>query len=124
MTTKSMLHSNAFNFLSFINNSVDPRTGQYTLGIELPELAANNLSGPSLPLHIGFNPMNTQDSGFGMGWTLNLTQYDPASNLLHLHTGESYKVTGSDASDGTGKVFKERKLRSFHFHDHGSGWRV
>ncbi|WP_210668880.1 hypothetical protein [Pseudomonas protegens] len=101
MTITSNTASNAFNFLSFVNNSVDPRTGQYTLGIELPELAANNLSGPSLPLHIGFNPMNTQDSGFGMGWTLNLTQYDPASNLLHLHTGESYKVTGSDASDGT-----------------------
>ncbi|WP_280342911.1 sugar-binding protein, partial [Pseudomonas sp. BN607] len=97
---------------------------QYTLGIELPELVANNLSGPSLPLHIGFNPMNTQDSGFGMGWTLNLTQYDPGTNLLHLHTGESFKVTGSDASDGTGKVFKERKLRSFHFHDHGAGYRV
>jgi len=124
MTTKSLVHSNAFNFLSFLNNSVDPRTGQYTLAIELPELVANNLSGPSLPLRIGFNPMNTQDSGFGMGWTLNLSQYDPATNLLHLHTGESFKVTGGDASDGTGKVFKERKLRSFHFHDHGTGYRV
>ena len=124
MTTTSNTASNAFNFLSFVNNSVDPRTGQYTLGIELPELVANNLCGPSLPLHIGFNPMNTQDSGFGMGWTLNLSQYDPATGLLHLHTGESFKVTGGDASDGTGKVFKERKLRSFHFHDHGTGYRV
>ncbi|WP_416466470.1 RHS repeat-associated core domain-containing protein [Pseudomonas sp. LFS044] len=124
MTITTNTASNAFNFLSFLNNSVDPRTGQYTLAIELPELVANNLSGPSLPLRIGFNPMNIQDSGFGMGWTLNLSQYDPATNLLHLHTGESFKVTGGDASDGTGKVFKERKLRSFHFHDHGTGYRV
>ncbi|MQG96575.1 hypothetical protein, partial [Pseudomonas sp. MN1F] len=105
MTTKSLLHSNAFNFLSFIVNSVDPRTGQYTLAIELPELVANNLAGPSLPLRIGFNPMNIEDSGFGSGWTLNLSQYTPADNMLHLHTGESFRVDGS-TDDGTGRLIK------------------
>ena len=67
MTTKSYIHSNAFNFLSFVAGSVDPRTGQYGLAIELPELPANQLSGPNLPLRIAFNPMNNQDSGFGVG---------------------------------------------------------
>ncbi|PVZ39487.1 RHS repeat domain-containing protein [Pseudomonas sp. CC120222-01a] len=123
MTTKSLLHSNAFNFLSFFDNSVDPRTGLYTLAIELPELVANNLAGPSLPLRIGFSPMNIEDSGFGRGWTLNLSQYTPADNMLHLHTGESFRVDGS-TDDGTGRLIKERKLRSFLFHDHGDGYRV
>lgn len=41
------LHSNAFNFMSFVQGSVDPRTGQYTLGIDLPELNANALCGPN-----------------------------------------------------------------------------
>ncbi|MEN5305399.1 RHS repeat-associated core domain-containing protein [Pseudomonas sp. TWI628] len=123
MTISSKTASNAFNFLSFVNNSVDPRTGLYTLAIELPELVANNLAGPSLPLRIGFNPMNIEDSGFGRGWTLNLSQYTPDNNMLHLHTGESFRVDGS-TDDGTGRLIKERKLRSFLFHDHGDGYRV
>ncbi|WP_349976521.1 sugar-binding protein [Pseudomonas sp. WHRI 8519] len=112
MTTKTLVHSNAFNFLSFVQNSVDPRTGQYTLAIELPELVGNDLSGPSLPLRLAYNPLNNQDSGFGVGWTLNLTEYVPASNMLTLHTGERYKVVG----DSNDYAIPERKLESFHFH--------
>lgn len=108
MTTSS----NAFNFLSFLQHSVDPRTGQYTMSIELPELAGNALSGPALPLRLDFNPINEQDSGFGHGWSLNLSQYDPATAMLTLHSGESYKVTGS----GDQPAIRERKLDSFHFH--------
>ncbi|MDR6714645.1 hypothetical protein J2W83_004281 [Pseudomonas hunanensis] len=112
MTISSTAQSNAFNFLSFLQHSVDPRTGQYTLGIELPELVGNDLSGPSLPLRLGFNPMNDQDSGFGHGWSLNLSQYVPATNMLSLHTGDSFKVTGS----GDQPDIRERKLETFHFH--------
>ncbi|MFK3726302.1 sugar-binding protein, partial [Pseudomonas monteilii] len=97
---------------SFVQNSVDPRTGQYTLGIELPELVGNDLSGPSLPLRLTYNPLNDQDSGFGVGWTLNLTQYVPSSNMLTLHTGERYKVMGSSSDYD----IPERKLETFHFH--------
>ncbi|WP_033728042.1 hypothetical protein, partial [Pseudomonas parafulva] len=60
-------HSNAFNFLSFLENSVDTRTGQYTLAIQLPELLGNDLSGPALPLRLSFNPLSDLDSGFGVG---------------------------------------------------------
>lgn len=126
MSNKNWLHSNAFNFVSFVQNSVDPRTGQYTLGISLPELVGNQLMGPSLPLRLGFNPMSSQDSGFGHGWSLNLTQYTPASNMLELHTGERYKVTGSDMGNGTGLGIDERTLESFHMHEDtpGTHWRV
>ncbi|MDR6714640.1 YD repeat-containing protein [Pseudomonas hunanensis] len=112
MTTTTVVHSNAFNFLSFLQHTVDPRTGQYTLSIELPELVGNDLSGPSLPLRLAFNPLNDQDSGFGHGWILNLSQYVPATNMLSLHTGDSFKVTGS----GDQPDIRERKLETFHFH--------
>ncbi|MDO7912669.1 sugar-binding protein [Pseudomonas sp. 22-AL-CL-001] len=125
MNDKNFVHSNAFNFMSFMQNSVDPRTGQYTLGVELPELIGNHLNGPSLPLRLSFNPLSQQDAGFGHGWSLNLTQYVPASNMLDLHTGERYKVTGSDQGDGTGHGIDERKLLTFQLHRDGTnGWRV
>jgi len=126
MNSKNWLHSNAFNFMSFMQNSVDPRTGQYTLGITLPELVGNLLMGPSLPLRLGFNPMSSQDAGFGHGWSLNLTQYVPASNMLELHTGERYKITGADIGDGTGLAIDERTLETFHIHEdtQGTHWRV
>ncbi|MGH8485774.1 MAG: hypothetical protein ACRESP_15370, partial [Pseudomonas sp.] len=92
---------------------VDPRTGQYTLGIELPSLAGNDLTGPQLPLRLSFNPINDQDSGFGTGWHLALTQYVPGTRMLTLHTGESFKVTGS----GPQPSIREKKLDTFHFHD-------
>jgi len=125
MSATSTAQSNAFNFTSFVQNSVDPRTGQYTLGIELPELVGNDQQGPALPLRLAFNPMNHADAGFGHGWTLNLSQYQPASNLLSLQNGETFKVTGSDVGDGTGLGIAERKIESFHLHQESSTcWRV
>jgi len=111
----SAAHSNAFNFLSFLQNSVDPRTGQYTLAISLPELAGNYLIGPSLPLRLAFNPLNVEDSGFGKGWDLALTQYVVSTRALSLHTGESFTVDGS----GPTPRISEKKIDSFHFHDDG-----
>ncbi|BBV96035.1 RHS repeat protein [Pseudomonas monteilii] len=119
MTTNSLVHSNAFNFMSFVQGGVDPRTGQYNVSLALPELVANRLSGPNLPLHIGFNPMNPEDSGFGAGWRLNLSEYDPQSQMLSLHSGERFKVF--DNGPGTQPVIPERKIDSFHFENISAG---
>ncbi|WP_166367074.1 RHS repeat domain-containing protein [Pseudomonas akapageensis] len=116
MTTSSTAHSNAFNFLSFVQNSVDPRTGQYTATIDLPELKSNDLCGPVLPLQLAFNPLNILDSGFGRGWNLNLSQYTPPNSMLALSTGETFKVTGS----GPQPSIREKKLDSFHFYNDGN----
>ncbi|WP_367237632.1 sugar-binding protein [Pseudomonas sp. Rh2] len=113
MTTNSLVHSNAFNFMSFVQGGVDPRTGQYNVSLELPALVANRLNGPHLPLRIGFNPMNPEDSGFGAGWRLNLSEYDPESQMLSLHSGERFKVF--DNGPGNEPVIPERKIESFHF---------
>jgi hypothetical protein len=86
------VHSNAFNFSSFVQGSVDPRTGQYALSIDLPTLNANNLCGPDLPLQLNFNPMNNEKTGFGTGWSLKLTRFTVSSGMLNLHSGE--KIQG------------------------------
>lgn len=113
MTTKSVVHSNAFNFMSFVQGGVDSRTGQYSLTIELPGMPANYLNGPNLPLHITFNPMNPEDSGFGAGWRLGLSEYDLDSQMLSLYSGEQFKVV--DNGPGRKGRVPERKIDSFHF---------
>ncbi|MFS0827928.1 RHS repeat-associated core domain-containing protein [Pseudomonas phoenicis] len=122
MLTSSNTHSNAFNFLGFMQGQVDPRTGQYTLGIELPKLAGNDLIGPALPLRLDFSPLNPVDNGYGKGWSLNLTQYDPASGSLSLITGESYQVTSDEPRPAR---IDEQKLVSFELHkDDADNYRV
>jgi len=117
MARSSVVHSNATNFQSFVQNNVDQRTGQYTLAIDLKLPNGNHLIGPGLPLRLSFSPFNNKDSGFGKGWDLALTQYIPGTGMLTLHTGESYKVTGSGAQP----PIREKKLDSFHFHDDSQG---
>ncbi|POP94095.1 hypothetical protein CXB40_27785, partial [Pseudomonas syringae pv. avii] len=90
MSTTTSLHSNAFNFMSFLNSGVDPRTGLYTASISLPELKANDLAGPLVPIALAFSPLNTQDSGYGFGWNLQLSQFDPVTRMLSLSSGESF----------------------------------
>lgn len=115
MANDSGLHSNATNFQSFVQNHVDQRTGQYNLAIDLQVPAGNDLTGPGLPLRLSYSPFNTEDSGFGTGWRLAMTRYVPTSRILTLHTGESYKVTGT----GPQPTIGEKKIHSFHFYDDG-----
>lgn len=113
------LHSNAFNFLGFVHGSVDQRTGQFSVGIELPELTPNELCGPELPLQLNFNPMNEENAGFGIGWTLKLTRFALSSGMLSLHTGESFRV--ADNGPGEAASIPERKLESFQFSNISEG---
>ncbi len=118
MATSSNIHSNAFNFLSFIENGVDPRTGQYTSSLSLPKLSGNDLAGPEFPLRLVYNPLNTLDSGYGKGWSLQLSQYDSNSKMVFLSGGESFMVT-STSSDSDQLLMKEKKIDSFHLHKPG-----
>ena len=111
MTANLAVSSNAFGSASFVSNGVDPRTGQYTVSVNLPDLVGNSLCGPALPLTLSFNPINNQDSGFGIGWNLSFSQYNPSTKVLSLHTGETYKVTGG----GNAPEIAEQKLDSFKF---------
>ncbi|WP_434574622.1 RHS repeat-associated core domain-containing protein [Pseudomonas sp. Z3-6] len=121
MTTSSVVHSQAFGFMSYVQGGVDPRTGQYTVSINLPEVQSNWLCGPAFPLNLTFSPINTLDSGFGVGWNLNLSQFTLSDDILALSTGETFKVTGSAPLPD----IKEKKLDTFHFENlSGERYRV
>jgi len=119
MTATSSVSSNALNFMSSMENGVDPRTGLYTVSISFPELQTNDLRGPGFGLALAYSPLNTVDSGYGMGWNLQLSQYTLSSNILSLSTGETFKVTGTDSTSGQ-LTMKEKKLDSFHFYPEGT----
>lgn len=84
------IHSNAYNFSSFVSAGVDPRTGTYSCSVSLNHLLANALSGPLLPLSIGFSALNGEDIGFGKGWIMPLSRYNRNTRKLNLSTGASH----------------------------------
>lgn len=118
MSSESSVHSNAFNFMSFMETGVDPRTGQYTATIKLPDLGANFLQGPAFVLKLNFNPLNRIDSGWGKGWNLALTQYADHNKVITTYTGESFKVEGSS---GDRLHMPEQKLAHFHLYHEPPG---
>lgn len=117
MTASTSVHSNAFNFMSFIQTGVDPRTGIYTVSLTLRELLSNALRGPSVPLVLSYNPLNTLDSGYGKGWTLQLSQYTPGNQIVSVFSGESFKVTGPYEGVANRRRMKEQKIEDFQFYE-------
>lgn len=110
MSASTSVHSNAFNFSSYIQTGVDPRTGQYTVSIRLPELKGNDLQGPGFELGLFYSPLNIEDSGFGKGWNLQLTQV--RKRIVTLSSGETYQFHNS-SEPGTRLTMDEQKLRHF-----------
>jgi YD repeat-containing protein len=120
MTISTAVHSNAFNFMSFMQGGVDPRTGQYTVSLSLPDVKTNDLQGPGVPLTLGYNPLNTRDSGYGWGWNLQLSQYSftDGNPVLSLSTGETFAVNGTRQVEGrTRLVMDEQKLKTFYAYE-------
>ncbi|RAH76473.1 hypothetical protein BO86DRAFT_443462 [Aspergillus japonicus CBS 114.51] len=108
-----MIYSQGFNFNSYVEKGVDPRTGQYNCTISLYEVPAGVRNSPPLNLSLHFNPLGGDDVGLGRGWSFGgLSSYDPPSRTLILSTGENYKVQESTSSVRV----TDQKLQSFHFH--------
>src|SRR5471030_1833334 len=122
MLASTDVHSGAFSFNSFIATGTDTRTGLYTATLTLPALCSGALSGPDFPLTISYSPLNNADAGFGTGWALAVSRY--AGQHLSLHTGESFRITGT----GNEPAIEERRLLTFRFLsetlDDIPGWRV
>ncbi|GAD93715.1 conserved hypothetical protein [Paecilomyces variotii No. 5] len=111
-SSQSTVYSQGFNFGSFIQEGVDPRTGQFTCTITLFETPANTINCPPLKLCLSFNPLNNQDIGFGVGWSLNLSSFQHRGSMtLSLSTGEHFKI----AEEGGELKVKDQKLQSFQF---------
>jgi len=89
-SSASRVHSNAYNYLSFISSGVDPRTGTYSFSLSLSSMLANTLCGPSLPLNLGFNALQGTNQGFGNGWSMQLSMYNSNTGKLTLSTGAAH----------------------------------
>ncbi|WP_369990428.1 RHS repeat domain-containing protein [Pseudomonas xanthosomatis] len=121
MSASTSVHSNAFNFSSYVESGVDPRTGQYTVAIKLPELKGNDLQGPDFELALFYSPLNTQNSGYGKGWNLQLSQVSKRNQVVTLSSGESYKITGEPAGPDAPLQMSEQKLRQFELYPEPPG---
>ncbi|WP_442112382.1 RHS repeat domain-containing protein [Pseudomonas sp. NUPR-001] len=111
------IHTQANNFLQAVHSGVDPRTGQFNLAINVPLGAANNLTGPTLSLTWLFSSLSShRDLGFGLGWSLALSQLTLAVNAssLSLSSGEQFSVNldESDLSIGGKLAFYDYKLEA------------
>ncbi|WP_223113802.1 RHS repeat-associated core domain-containing protein [Pseudomonas syringae] len=100
--------------MSCLKSGVDPRTGLYNVSITLPELQSNDLRGPGFNLGLSYSQLNPLDSGYGLGWNLQLSQYDPGKQILSLSTGETFRVDGTGSDNQL--TMSEKKLDTFHFY--------
>ncbi|AMZ70283.1 MULTISPECIES: RHS repeat-associated core domain-containing protein [Pseudomonas] len=116
MSADTSVPSNAFNFMQSLQSGVDPRTGQYRISLDLPELKGNDLRGPGFSLALAFSALNTTDSGYGIGWNVQLSEYDMNKQVLSTSTGERHTVTANGV-DGE-LLMETKKLDSFRFFEY------
>ncbi|CDG19786.1 putative Nematicidal protein 2 [Xenorhabdus poinarii G6] len=102
--------SQATNFQSTATGRVDPRTGLFNYVMPVAHLIGNNRLGPEQIFALTYSPLNGVDRGFGIGFSLGLTQYDAKNRLLMLSTGEQYKVFETDEKV-TLKQYKQDVVR-------------
>ncbi|KAI1760057.1 hypothetical protein GGR53DRAFT_526548 [Hypoxylon sp. FL1150] len=120
-TNQSPIYSQGFNFGSYVQNGVDPRTGQYTCTVEIYKAAAKARNCAPLSLSLVYDPLNSRDNGFGQGWSFNLSSYQHRdTKVLILSTGERFQ-----AQEATNDMLiKDQKLKGFQMKKTASGYQV
>lgn len=103
------VYSNAFNFSSYLNGSVDPRTGQYGCQISLVQLSPQGPLEVSRSIVLSFSMLSPRPTPYGAGWRLSNTEFDLSNSQLTLLSGERFKTEGMP-SVGSKMVLKDRKL--------------
>ncbi|PQJ84229.1 hypothetical protein [Aliivibrio sifiae] len=88
--------SNAFNFGNLYRTGVDPRTGTFNLSLTIGNL--KTYGGEIFSATIGYNSLSDSNTGFGKGWSLNVSYYDKQSKKLSLSNGMSFPVNISGNS--------------------------
>ncbi|SPP30986.1 putative deoxyribonuclease RhsA [Arsenophonus endosymbiont of Aleurodicus floccissimus] len=101
-------YTNAGNFISAAQGGVDPRTGLFNVHLPLVNTQANALMGPRLWLALSYSPLSTVNNGFGIGFRLNLSQYNKNTRQLLLSNGEEYRI-------GNNNQVKQQQLKNFIF---------
>ncbi|WP_249339522.1 MULTISPECIES: RHS repeat protein [unclassified Vibrio] len=84
--------SNASNFIENIFSGVDPRTGDYSLSVNIGNFLSHKTSGSTLSLSLRYSIHNKFDIGFGQGWNIALSSFDKDRNYLYLSSGQSFEI--------------------------------
>ncbi|KAL6796315.1 hypothetical protein GGI42DRAFT_331333 [Trichoderma sp. SZMC 28013] len=120
--SQSSVYSQGFNFESFLQKGVDPRTGQYTCTVNVYDTPSHARNVATFALSLSFNPLNTQDVGLGIGWAFNLSSYNHRHRkTLSLSTGECYQAI--ETASGLLHV-KDQKLKNFYATKVGSDYQI
>ncbi|MBJ2244462.1 RHS repeat domain-containing protein [Pseudomonas haemolytica] len=104
------VYSQAFNFGAYLNAAVDPRSGQYSVRINLMTLCPMGPLEVSRNIALSFSMLSADSSVYGTGWRLSNTEFDSARLRLTLLSGEQFKAQSMPIVGGT-LVFKDRKLK-------------
>ncbi|PKY05470.1 hypothetical protein P168DRAFT_234023 [Aspergillus campestris IBT 28561] len=113
-------YTQAFNFGNLLEKGVDPRTGQFTCAIDIWDAPTDARNCPPFKLSLVFDPLNSLDLGLGKGWSFNLSYYDWRNGILHLSTGERFRVI----DEGGDLLLPDQKLQTFKVKKHGSDYHV
>lgn len=105
------IHSNAFNFSSFLSSGVDPRTGQYNADLNVISLSPTNEDEATYPVSLSFSTFNASNLGFGTGWKMLPTSLDLRRRIFTNSQGERYKC--QNLIIGTEVVFLDKKIKNF-----------
>jgi RHS repeat-associated protein len=107
------IYSNAFNFSSYLNGTVDLRTGQYSAVISLATIRSSGSLEATRDISLTFSMMSSNNEGFGIGWSLSNSEYNLSSSTLHLISGGMYR-TEPMPPEGYPFRFKDKKLKNIH----------
>lgn len=107
----SHFYSQSQNLASTIHTGIDPRTGSFSLRIPIALVRCNYGKGPMINLTLQHQTRNTEQQGFGLGFSFSFTSYDQENKILKLATGEHYQIEDNETSF---KV-KQSKQKNFVF---------
>ncbi len=105
------VYSNAFNFTSYQDGKADLRTGQFSAIVNLATLRPQGAATGSRDIKLVFSALSTTNAGYGIGWRLAESQFDLASQVLTLASGESYTANPLPP-EGYRLTFLDMKLQN------------
>ena len=101
--------SNANNFKSALQSTVDPRTGTLSCAMVVGQLNSNWSKGPFYKLTLHYTGSASKNSdGIGNGWQWNLPHYNLKTHTLTTRRGRTFLLI--QKADGTWK-FRYHKLK-------------
>ncbi len=104
--------SDAFNFQKVAGTQVDPRTGTFTAYIKTGNLISNLDHGPNINLQINYSSNSKANpDGLGLGWSWNLTHFNPVNNQLTTSQGQNFSLQEDHAGYWWPRYHKIRDMQ-------------